>query len=76
MGKKEPKLGATGQFPRGKIHKTDEGEIVLEVTHREGNVIIDFGTQVVWLGFPPVEARALAAKIIKHADAIEKETPK
>ena len=39
------RLGATGEFPRGKIDEADEGELKLAVgTDREtGTVVMDFG---------------------------------
>lgn len=61
------KLGATGEFPKGKIHESDEGETRIAVGHREGNVILDFGTPTTWLGFPPETALELARAIQQHA---------
>ncbi len=68
---REQNLGATKQFPQGKIDPTDEGEIRLAIGHKDGKVIVDFGTKVVWIGFDPKQARELAATIIKHADEVE-----
>lgn len=63
-------VGPTRQFPDGKIHETDEGEIRLAVTHHEGNVVINFGTPVAWLGFPKEQALQLALVIAKHASEL------
>lgn len=68
---KNLKLGPTGQFPRGKIHDSDEGETRIAVGHKEGNVILDFGKPVVWLGFPPAQALELARTIQQHAHAAQ-----
>ena len=67
-------LGATGQFPRGKIHKSDEGAVNMAVGHdpKTRTVIVDFGTQVVWIGLDPATARILANSIIEHAEALDK----
>lgn len=66
-------LGATGQFPEGKLNKDDEGEIRFVVGHSpEGQVILDFGKEVKWLGMPPEGARQLAAILLLHADEVEK----
>lgn len=65
------KLGATGRFPLGKITSSDEGEIKLAVGAKEGNVIIDFGTQVVWVGFTPTQARLIAESLIERADQLD-----
>lgn len=62
------RLGPTGEFPDGKIRRDDEGQIRLAITHREGNVIIAFGSPVAWIGFDPEQARQIAALLIEHAE--------
>lgn len=69
----DQKLGATGEFPEGKLNKSDEGELRLAVTAKDGNVIIAFGTPVTWMGMPPESARTLANSLLKQADKAEKE---
>jgi hypothetical protein len=64
------KLGATGNFPDGKLKDDDEGEIRIGVTVDEGNVIIAFGTALKWVAFPPDVAIALAETLIKNANKI------
>lgn len=64
---KDFKLGATKRFPRGKIHDSDEGELRLAVSHHEGNVVVNFGTPVTWIGLPPEQAIALAQGLMEHA---------
>lgn len=54
------KLGATGGFPHGKLNGSDEGGIRFAVGEDGGNVVINFGTPVAWLGMPPQQAIALA----------------
>lgn len=64
----DEKLGATGEFPQGKMNEDDEGELRLAVATRDGKVIIVFGASVAWMAMPPEDAKALAECIIKHAD--------
>lgn len=61
-------LGATGAFPRGKLHERDEGEIQIGVTATRGTVVIAFGKEIAWLGLPPQQAREFAAAIVQRAD--------
>lgn len=61
-------LGATGTFPRGKLHESDEGELRLGVTVDQGTVIVVFGKPVAWLGLTPQMARDLAATLLERAD--------
>jgi hypothetical protein len=60
-------LGATGEFPGGKLAPTDEGEIAFAVGSHEGKVILEFGTPVVWLGMSPKQARELADSLRRRA---------
>lgn len=56
---KEP-LGPTGRSPRGKLNADDKGELRIGVAADRGNVVIDFGTRVSWVGMPPEQAEQLA----------------
>ena len=65
-----PKLGPTGDFPRGKLGPHDEGGLRLGVAHdSKGNVIVNFGTEISWFGLPPEEAIQFGKLILKHAGA-------
>ena len=59
--------GPTGRFPQGKLRRDDEGELRLAVGHKTGKVVIDFGTQVAWIGLDPDQADGLADLIKQHA---------
>jgi hypothetical protein len=59
----QEKLGATGEFPQGKLDPSDEGEIKIAIGATDGKVVINFGTQVTWIGFDPQQARQLAESI-------------
>lgn len=64
---KLPGLGATGNFPQGKLNETDEGEITIAVGIENGKVIIQFGKPVSWLGLGRSEAMALASSLVDKA---------
>ena len=61
-------FGATGRFPRGKLHESDEGELQMGVTVYQGTVILAFGKSTAWIGLPPQQARDLARLLTERAD--------
>lgn len=63
-------LGKTNQFPRGKIHPTDEGEIKFAVGTQDDKVIIHFGTPTAWLGMYREQAIELGKIIIEKAESL------
>lgn len=64
---KEPLIGATGEYPEGRLTPHDEGGIQFAVGVRDGKVCLDFGQPVAWLGMSPTDALQLAESLIKHA---------
>lgn len=60
-------LGATGEFPEGKLSAHDEGEIRFAIGHQRGKVVLEFGKPVAWVGMDPNQAIALASSLIAHA---------
>ena len=64
-------LGPTGQFPEGKLTSHDEGEIRLAIGQKDGKVFVDFGSQVIWIGFTPAQAKEIARILVRNAEAIE-----
>lgn len=68
---KPGELGATGDFPEGKLTPTDEGEIKLRVGSAKGKVIVDFGTKVLWVGMTAAEAREFGELMIRKAAEAE-----
>lgn len=62
-------LGATGQFPYGKLNPNDEGELRLAVAgdRRTETVYIEFGKPVHSIGMRPEEAEAFAETLLKQA---------
>jgi hypothetical protein len=64
------KSGPTGTFPLGKLTPDGEGGLKIGVAHdSKGNVILNFGTNVAWIGLPPEQAINFAKLIMKHAGA-------
>jgi len=62
------------KFPKGKLNANDEGELSMAFRHEKGNVILDFGKPVVWIGLPPKEAAQMASMLLKHARMVARET--
>tara|TARA_R110000824_G_scaffold210439_1_gene396347 strand:- start:390 stop:857 length:468 start_codon:yes stop_codon:yes gene_type:complete len=59
------------QFPEGKLNDDDEGELQLAIgVDPRQNIVIDFGKQVSWLGFPKGDAIMFAETILQHANSI------
>jgi hypothetical protein len=62
------RIGATGNYPQGKLHDDDEGELTMAVS-RTGNIVrIDFGKSLQWIAMSPEEAVGLAQILMKHAE--------
>lgn len=59
----ETVLGATGEYPDGKINQQDKGEIAVGIAVHEGKLIMDFGAEPVhWGGLTKKEA----IELVKH----------
>lgn len=70
---KKLELGATGNYPNGKLVNHDEGEIKIAVTNYQGNVIVNFGKPVAFIGFTAKQAIDIAYLIIEKAQETERE---
>jgi len=68
-------IGATGEFPQGKLTASDKGELGLKVFHVPGKIVVEFGAQITWIGMDPEQARNLADSLRRHADAAEPAAP-
>lgn len=64
-------MGATGNFPDGKLGARDEGELKFAVARYQDQVLIVFGTPVEWLGLPREVAMQLSDLIIRKAQEIQ-----
>ena len=67
------KLGATGDFPEGKIVPHDEGGLQFAIGHYKGKVTLDFGKAVKWIALGPEDARNLAEILKKQAGEAERD---
>lgn len=61
-------LGATGEFPQGKLAEHDEGELQFAIGVRDGKVVIEFGKPVHWVGMDRHQAMQLGEMLIAKAD--------
>lgn len=66
----KPKLGATKDYPRGKLNQHDEGGLQIAIGVQDKTVIIDFGTPTTWIGLDKHTALALANSLIEKANVI------
>jgi len=64
-------LGATGEFPDGKLNKNDEGEIRFAVVLDDNKVCLDFGKPTAWVGMLPEQAKELGRMLISYAEDAE-----
>ena len=60
-------VGATGEFPDGKLKESDDGGLHFAVGHTDGKVVVDFGTPTAWIGMEPEQAVELAECLLSHA---------
>jgi len=65
--------GATGKFPQGKIHPTDEGELRFAlITDKKRNFIVfEFGKSVKWLALDKAAATTLGNAILERAKELD-----
>ena len=64
-------LGATGQFPQGKLNEDDEGEIAIGIARDGNKVLLNFGQPVAWIGFDADQAIQIATDLVKRAGEIK-----
>lgn len=64
--RKELGLGATGNYPDGKMSEDDEGELKFAVLSRNNNVMIIFGKPVEWLDMNKDKAKELVKCLMKQ----------
>lgn len=57
-----------GDFPDGKIDESDQGALVLSVTHdEEGKVFIEFPEPVLWAAFTAEQAMDVGKALVEYA---------
>lgn len=62
------KLGATGNFPKGKLNQDDGGELRTALYIKDNRLIIDYGKLVAWVGLDKKAALQYAQAIIAITD--------
>lgn len=70
------KFGPTGNFPRGKLFDSDEGELQIGIGVVDRTIVVKFGKPTAWIGLDYYSAVGLAQTILKRAEEIapKKET--
>jgi hypothetical protein len=58
-------VGATGNFPDGKLTEKDEGELQYAFTIYKNRLIMNFGKPVVWVGFEKKQVQDLIDYLTK-----------
>jgi hypothetical protein len=53
-------------YPDGMLNEDDEGAINIAIGIEEGNVIVNFGKPVAWLGLPGDQAIEMGRTLIKR----------
>lgn len=66
--------GAIGQPPATPLAGDDDGPLQFAIGDVDGQVVIDFGTPVKWLGLPPQQAAKLASLLLRRARHVAKQS--
>lgn len=67
-------IGATAEFPAGKLNKDDEGAIQFAIGQDGDKVILDFGKSVHWVGMTASQAAELASSLMRAARKVGRKT--
>lgn len=67
LAKQAPTFGATGATPAGEVSADDEGAIQFNLGTANGQVIVNFGKPVAWLGLSPHQAMTLGQALLVQA---------
>lgn len=67
-----PVPGPTGDYPDGRLHAADRGEVqaALTVDRENGRLHIDFGTELSWLSMNAEQALAFAEQLRRRAEQL------
>jgi hypothetical protein len=63
-------VGATGQFPHGRVDANDLGELKVACYVKNGKLILDFGKDLSWLAMTKEEAKILTMGLLKMAEKL------
>jgi len=64
------KLGATGDYPLGKLSDDDEGGLRVGLTIMDNKMVIAFGKSVSWVALDKATALELADTIKRRAEEL------
>jgi hypothetical protein len=73
MNMKRAKLGPTGNFPRGKLHTDDKGELKISIREEDKTMVIYFGISIYWIGLDSSTAKELGTRLLDFAHRVDKE---
>jgi hypothetical protein len=65
-----PKLGATGRYPYGKLGPHDQGELRAGITTVDGKLVIHYGAPITWTAMTAEQALEFARLLTKRANEI------
>lgn len=68
-----PMVGATGEFPDGKVGPNDEGQLQVAIAAVNGAVRVEFGKPVAFLQMYAGEARTFAGVLLSQAAMAEQD---
>lgn len=60
-------LGATGNYPAGKLNDNDQGGLTGAITVEGDRIILNFGKSVTWVAMTKQEAIVLGNLLIERA---------
>lgn len=63
-------IGATGQFPHGRVGPDDLGELKSTCYVRNGKLILDFGKELAWIAMTKGEAMTMAVGLFKMTEKL------
>lgn len=67
------KPGPTGEFPDGKLNEDDDGGLIIKMQVSKENqvLMIEFGTNVTWIGLTKKDALNFAWNILSKAKELD-----
>lgn len=75
--KNEQKIGATGEFPDGKLNEHDEGELAVAITSdpKSRRIIMEFGKEIACIAMTPEEADGFGDLLKRRATELTVKIP-
>lgn len=60
------------QYPRGQLTPDDEGVLQIRVFEYNGEIVIDYGKMISWIGMGPEQAEQFGQMIIDKAREVKR----